>query len=127
MIVEQSIIQASNSSVDTFYGYKIKFESWITSVENAAQILGQNILFIAFSKMVGSPFTSTYRLRDCLPHLTWDDPKNKFSRKYSTILFNSHATQAFAHLQQGPEELLRLYLHCASEYLSNIHHMRDMS
>ena len=52
MMVEQPIIQTVISSVETFNDTK-KFESWITSVENAAQISGQNILCIAFSKMVG--------------------------------------------------------------------------
>ena len=90
---------------------------------NAAQILGQGILCIAFSKMVGSPLTSAYRLRDCLPHLTWKDLKSELSKQYSTIPFIIHATQSFAYLQQCSDELFEMYLHCASE----IYHMTDMS
>ena len=37
-MVEQPIIQAVTSSVKTFDGTKSKFELWIASVENAAQI-----------------------------------------------------------------------------------------
>ena len=39
MMVEQPIIQAAISTVETFDDTKSKFESWIASVENAAQIL----------------------------------------------------------------------------------------
>ena len=35
--------------------------------------------------------------------------------------------QAFAHLQQGPDDLIKMSLHCASELLSKIHHMTEMS
>ena len=49
--VQQPIIQAVISSVEMFDGTKSKFESWIASVENAAQISEQDILCIAFSKM----------------------------------------------------------------------------
>ena len=45
----------------------------MVSIENAAQISEQDILFIAFSKMVRSPLTSGHRLRDGLPHVTWKD------------------------------------------------------
>ena len=48
VMVEQPIIQAVISSIEAFDGTKSKFESWITSVENAAQISGQNFLCIAF-------------------------------------------------------------------------------
>ena len=43
MMLEQPIIQAVISSTETFNGTMSKFESWIASVVNAAQILGQNI------------------------------------------------------------------------------------
>ena len=66
-------------------------------------------------------------LRDCLPHLTWDNLKNEHLEQYLTIPFNSHATQSVDHLQQGPSELLEMYLHRASEPLSKIHHMVDLS
>ena len=35
--------------------------------------------------------------------------------------------QPFAHLQQGPDELLEMYLHHASELLWKIHCMMDTS
>ena len=77
--------------MEMFDGTKSKFESWIASIENEAQISGQDILHIAFSKMVGSPLTSAHRLRDQLPHLSQKDLKNELLRKYSTIPFTSHA------------------------------------
>ena len=70
---------------------------------------------------------STHKLRDHLPHLTWDDLKNELLRQYSAIPFDSYEIQASACLQQGPDELLEISLHCTSEVLSNIHHMTDMS
>ena len=99
VVVEQPNIQAAISPVETFNGNKSKFEFWITSVENAAQILGQKMLYTAFSKMVGSTLMSAHRLRDHLLHLTWDSLKNKVLRLYSTVPFDNHATHAFAHLQ----------------------------
>ena len=68
---------------------------------------------------------SAYKLRDHLPHLTWDDLKNGFLSQYST--FHSHAIKALTHLQQGPSEILKMYLHHASELLSKIQHKMDMS
>ena len=40
-----------------FGGTGSRFECWIASVENVAQMAGQDILYIAFSKMVGSSLT----------------------------------------------------------------------
>ena len=127
VMVKQPIIQEAISYMEAFNGPKSKFESWIGSVENAAQISGQNILCIAFLKMVGSSLMSSDRLRDCLSHLTWDDIKHELLRQYSMIPFGSQATQAFTDLQQGCNELLKLYLHHATELLSKIQYMTDMS
>ena len=35
--------------------------------------------------------------------------------------------QALAHLQQGPDELVEMYLHHASKLLSKIHHITDIA
>ena len=43
-MVNQLIIQAAIFSVETDDGNKNKFEAWIPSIENAAQISGQDIL-----------------------------------------------------------------------------------
>ena len=51
----------------------------------------------------------------------------KHLRQYSTIPFSSHTTQAFSHLQQGPNEPPQMCLHHASKLLSKIHHMMDIS
>ena len=47
--------------------------------------------------------------------------------QYSTIILDSHATKGFAQMEQGPGELLDMYLHCANELLSKIYHTSDMS
>ena len=44
VMAEQAIIQAAISFVETIDGDENNFEIWITSVENAAQISGQDIL-----------------------------------------------------------------------------------
>ena len=124
-MVEQPIIKAVIFSIGTFNGTKSKSESWIVSVENAAQISGQNILHIAFSKLIGSPLTSGCMLRDCLPHLSWNDLKMIFEAIFNNTLQQS--TQAFACLQQSSDELLEMCLHCARKLLLNIHHNMDMS
>ena len=76
VMVEQLVIQAVISSVDNFNCSKIKLKSLIASMDNAAQVSGQNIFHIAFTKMVGSPFSLAHKLRDHLPHLTWKDFKS---------------------------------------------------
>ena len=47
--------------------------------------------------------------------------------QYSIIPSNTCATEAFTHLEQGPDELLDDYLHHASEVLSQTYHTPDMS
>ena len=70
------------SSVEASDGTKSKFELLKVSVETAAQTSGQNILCIAFSKMVGLPPTSAHRLRDCAPYLAWKDLKMNFQGNF---------------------------------------------
>ena len=89
--------------VEMFDGIKCKFESWIASVKNVAQISKQEIIYLAFSKMIGSPLTLAHRLRDHLTYLIWKDLKSKLSGQYSTTPLDSHATKVFAPLQQGPD------------------------
>ena len=50
-------------------GTKSMFESWTVSEENAAQMSKQDILCIAFSKMIGPPLTLAHRLRDHVPFI----------------------------------------------------------
>ena len=78
VMVEQLIIQAAISSVEMFNGTKSKIESWIVSVGNAVQISEYGILWITFSKLIGSPLTLALRLSDSLPHLLWKDLKINF-------------------------------------------------
>ena len=80
IMVDQTIIQAAISSVVTFDDNKNIFEAWIPSVENAAQIYDQDILQIAFSKMVGPPLTSAHRLRERSPNLTRRELKSVHAR-----------------------------------------------
>ena len=95
VLVEQPIIQAAITSVETVNDTKCKFESLIGSVENAAQILKQDVLCIAFSKMIGSPDTSVHELRDHVPYVMWKDLKSEPLRQYSTTPFECHATPSF--------------------------------
>ena len=55
---------AAISSVEKSDGTKSKLELWTASVETAAQISKQDILCIAFSKMIGPPLTSAQRFTD---------------------------------------------------------------
>ena len=66
-------------------------------------------------------------MRDHLPHFIWQDLKVELSRQFSKISFNSYATQAFTHLQQGCDELPEMHMHHASELLSKIHHTAGMA
>ena len=81
VVMEQSIIQAAISSVETYDGTKSKSEAWTASVENAAQVSKQSILHISFSKMIGPPLTSACRLRDHFPYLMWWDLRSELSRQ----------------------------------------------
>ena len=61
------------------------------------------------------------------PNLTLAKFKKELSIQYSIMPFDTHTTQAFTHLEQGPDELLDDYLHHVSELLSKIYHTSDMS
>ena len=50
----------------------------------------------------------------------WTELKKELPLQHSVIPSNTHATQAFTQLEQGPDELLDDYLHCVSE-LSKIY------
>ena len=50
IMIEQTIIQAAIPSTETFNSTKSKYEAWMESIENAAQISGQNAVCISFSK-----------------------------------------------------------------------------
>ena len=67
---------------------------------NAAQIFGQDTLCIAFSKMRDSSLSWANRLKAVSANLTWTDLKRELSMWYSTIPYDSHATQAFMQLDK---------------------------
>ena len=127
VIMEQTIIWAALSSVETFDSTKSKFKCWTESIENAAQVFGQDTWHIAFSKMIGSPLSLANTVKAQSPNLTWMELKRELSMQYLLIPYDSHATQAVAQLEQGPHELLDMYLDHASELLSKIYHTSDMS
>ena len=89
---EQTIIQAALYSIETFDGTKSKFEDWAESIENAAQISGQDTLHIALSKMTGYPLSSTNRLNAWSPNLMWTELKRELPMQYSAIPFKNPAT-----------------------------------
>ena len=60
---EQIIMQAALTSIEMFDGTKHKFKAWSEAIENAAQISGQNAIYIAFSKLIGSPLLTANMLR----------------------------------------------------------------
>ena len=49
-MIEQTIIQAALSSIESFDSTKSKFKAWTESIENTAQISGQDTLHVVFSK-----------------------------------------------------------------------------
>ena len=111
-MIEETIIQSALSSTEASNGTKSKFKALTESIENAAQISGQDTLHIAFSKMTGSALSSANRLKAGSPNLMWMDLKKELPMQYSVILFDSHTTQAFAPLEQGPDELLDVMSIC---------------
>ena len=111
VMADQHIFQVAIFSIETFNGTRSRFESWIASVENTAQNPGQNVLHMAFFKMVGSPLTSAWRLRDYLQHLTCDNLKNECLRLYSTLPFDCHAMLPCNHLATCNKALMS-YLRC---------------
>ena len=62
-MIEQTIIQAVLFSKETFNGTKSKFKAWTESIENAVQILSQNTICVAFSKLTGSLLSKANRLK----------------------------------------------------------------
>ena len=61
------------------------------SIKNAAQMLGQNVMHIAFSKATGSPHLAANRLKTRTPNLTWMELKMELSMQYSIIPSDIHA------------------------------------
>ena len=53
--------------------------------------------------------------------------KRELSILYSAILYDSHVTQAFSKLEQGPDEFLDMYLCHTSDFLSELYHTSNMS
>ena len=117
-MIKQTITQAALLPTETFDGTKSKCEALTESIENASQILDQKTLHIGFFKMTGSPLSSTNTLKAQSPNLMWMELKRKLSMQYSVILSDSHATQAFAQLEQDPSELLDMHFQHTSALLS---------
>ena len=115
------------ASIETFHGTKIEFEAWTESTKNAAQITGQNAIYIVFSKLTGSPLSTANSLKIISPSLIWMDPKQELSLQCSFIPYDTHTTQVFACLEQGLNEILGDFLHCVSDLLFNICNTSDMS
>ena len=90
-------------------------------------ISGQDTIHIAFFNMMGSPLSPAKRLKAQSPKLMWTELKRELSMQYSAIPYDSHVTQAFAQLEQDPDELLDIYFHHAIELLSETYHTSDMS
>ena len=76
--------------------------------------------------MTGAPLSSANRLKARSQNLMWTELRREWSTQYSIIPPDSHATQAVTQLEQGLDQLLDMYLHCASE-LSKICPTSDMS
>ena len=57
----------------------------------------------------------------------WMELKKELYIQYSWSFHLILITQAITHLEQGPDELLDDYLHCARELLSKICHISNMS
>ena len=62
-MIEQTIIQAAISSMETFNDTEDKFKAWTESEENAVQISGQDTLCEAFPKVTVSLLSSENRLK----------------------------------------------------------------
>ena len=75
IIIEKNIIQAAFVSIELFSGTKGKFMAWTESIEHAAQILGQNTICIAFSKLIGTLLSAANRLKTRSSSLTWTELK----------------------------------------------------
>ena len=85
------------------------------SIENAAQISGQNAVCIAFSKLTDSPLSAANRLKSRSPNLMWKELKKELYMQYSVIPLDIHVTQDFTHFKQGLNEILDDYLHHVSK------------
>ena len=105
-MIEQTLIQAALTLIKMFDGTKSKCEAWMEVIENAAQISGQNTICISFTKLTGSPLLTANRLQTRLSNLTSAELKNELSMQYSIIPSDTHATQAYTHLEQSLDELL---------------------
>ena len=96
VMIEKTITEAALFSID---GTRIKFKAWTGSIENTAQISGQDTFCIAFSKMIGSPLSLVKRLKAHSPNIAWTELKRESYMQYSAIPFSSLTTLAFFQLE----------------------------
>ena len=66
-MIEQTILQKALASIETLDGRKSKFEAWMESIKNAAQISGQNAICKVISKFTASPLSTANRLKRNYP------------------------------------------------------------
>ena len=92
IMIKQTIIQAALSLIETFNVTKSKFEAWMESIENVAQISGQHEICIVFSKLTGSSLSTANSLKTRSPNLMWMELKKELSLQYSVILSDTHDT-----------------------------------
>ena len=75
-MIEQTIIQAALTSIETLDVTKSKLEAWTEFIKNAVQISGQNAVHIAFTKLTGSPLLTANRLKTRSPKHGWNLKRN---------------------------------------------------
>ena len=66
----------------------------VESIENAAQMSGQNVIHIDFSKLIGCSLLTTNMIKARSPNITWMELQKELSMQYSIIPSNNQATQA---------------------------------
>ena len=100
----QLLQQATLNSINTFDGTKkAEFATWAQSIENTVRICSLDAISIALSKLQGALLKSAIYLEgketSTGKKLSWITLKQHLTGKYSDILYDTHAINAYDTLQ----------------------------
>ena len=78
--------------------------------QNAATLSHQDPIDVAMTKLTSASLQVAACLWDRVVNVTWKELQKELTINFSPLPYDSHASQAFANLIQGPEESLTLYV-----------------
>ena len=86
-----------------------------SELTNAAKLSLQDPIDVAMTKLSGAPLQVATCLQDRVVNVTSKELQRELTINFSPLPYDSHASQTFANLIQGPEESLTLYIQMSNQ------------